>query len=56
MVDAFEPGDHIIRRRFGVLGLTMGCYVRVGVRGVGTRGPLKESIRLTVVYGCMYLE
>lgn len=27
MVDAFEPGDHIIRRRFGVLGMDRGMDV-----------------------------
>lgn len=36
MVDAFEPGDHIIRRRFGVLELGKGdgcCAQSWGSRG-----------------------
>lgn len=46
MVDAFEPGDHIIRRRFGVLELGKGdgcCAQSWGSRGGVGFLPLKEN-------------
>ena len=50
MVDAFEPGDHIIRRRFGVLELGKGdgcCAESWGSRGEVGFLPLRECIGLT---------